>query len=811
MKSFLIIFITLLCLEAFYGSTNSWRFVVVASQYGAGDSSTNSEWVQYDVISDMARTLTNENISFLFVAGNMIYGASTNIDGSFAKQYDMWSNAISPLIAAGIPIYTIRGRNEASESNVAEYISTFAINFPTNGPDAEKNLTYSFTYKNALLIGLDQFIANHSFNTNWLYQQLAGSTSIHTFVFGAEPLVQITSTNSLARFKSTRNFLLDNMVNKTSLLYFCGEDGLYDRALITNSYRKNFYQMMVGSGGLVTSKWDGVYGKSFAETTLAKNCFHSEQTNGYVIVEIDGYKVNVKWKARMAENLWQTKDEFSYSICNPAANFVLDYDGDAKADPAIFNETAGAFHILSSREGYRFYSLATFGTGATPAFRYRAIPGDYDGDGKIDPALYHKQTGTLFLYLSGVNYALHSFMFGGGNYGVCVADYDGDGKTDPAIYSMENGNWIVLLSERNYESVSFYFGGNYYVPIPADYDGDLKADPAIYNEQTGEWVALLSANAYQLVKMEGFGGNGVIAVQGDYDGDLKADPVIYNRANGYWYARLSSFNYEQYYAIFYGGNAIPFQGDFDGKGFVQPAFFYTDSGILRYVNPYTSIIKSFAIGDYNSEPIVNSFWRRGLTILAFGDSITYGTCSSSGGPATGYPKLLKDLLESTLPCRINMINVGNPGEDTEEGMWRLQTELDAYKPDILLLMEGTNDMLHNGYDELEGNLRYMVYTALTKGVKVIIATIPPVITTEYRDRTEQAANIRTFNPRIYNIARDYNIPVAQVYEAITSVSGWEYSLMDRITANHPNDAGYQKVRDAFYYILSAGIQSGAYY
>jgi len=72
------------------------------------------------------------------------------------------------------------------------------------------------------------------------------------------------------------------------------------------------------------------------------------------------------------------------------------------------------------------------------------------------------------------------------------------------------------------------------------------------------------------------------------------------------------------------------------------------------------------------------------------------------------------------------------------------------------------------------------------------------------------ANIVAFNPRIYAIAADLNIPVAQVFESITAVPGWESSLMEQVSANHPNDAGYQVVRDTFYAPVSAGLNAGQY-
>ena len=157
------------------------------------------------------------------------------------------------------------------------------------------------------------------------------------------------------------------------------------------------------------------------------------------------------------------------------------------------------------------------------------------------------------------------------------------------------------------------------------------------------------------------------------------------------------------------------------------------------------------------------------------------------------------------------INKGRDGEDTYQGFERFAQTLDATQPNLVLLMEGTNDHVDNiPFDQIEENLSNMIRIALGRGIPVIIATIPPVISNEYYNRSAQMANIMAFNPRIYAIAATFNIPVARVFEAITAVPGWESKLMDQPSANHPNAAGYQIVRDAFYTPVSAGLNAGQY-
>ena len=61
------------------------------------------------------------------------------------------------------------------------------------------------------------------------------------------------------------------------------------------------------------------------------------------------------------------------------------------------------------------------------------------------------------------------------------ADYNGDGRMDLAVYRPSTRTWYV----RNQFAVQF--GDTNDVPVPGDYNGDGLTDIAVYRPSTGTW------------------------------------------------------------------------------------------------------------------------------------------------------------------------------------------------------------------------------------------------------------------------------------------------------------------------------------
>ncbi len=103
-------------------------------------------------------------------------------------------------------------------------------------------------------------------------------------------------------------------------------------------------------------------------------------------------------------------------------------------------------------------------------------------------------------------------------------------------------------------------------------------------------------------------------------------------------------------------------------------------------------------------------------ILAFGDSLTEGMGTSIDN---SYPAVLARL------TGMKVINAGISGETTDRGRQRLADELDQHSPDLLLLLEGGNDILQHREDsQTKANLKAMIEMALDRNIPVVLIGVP---------------------------------------------------------------------------------------
>jgi lysophospholipase L1-like esterase len=164
-------------------------------------------------------------------------------------------------------------------------------------------------------------------------------------------------------------------------------------------------------------------------------------------------------------------------------------------------------------------------------------------------------------------------------------------------------------------------------------------------------------------------------------------------------------------------------------------------------------------------------------ILAFGDSLTYGTGAS---PEHDYPSILGKL------TTLEVINEGVPGEISSDGLKRLPALLDEYHPKLLILIHGSNDIIKKiPSEQISDNLKQMIAEAKNRNIEVLMLGVPQ-------------PNLLLLN------SADFYRNIADTQQVLIDLDTLPDILDDNSLKSdmiHPNDAGYQLMATNIFKLL----------
>ena len=229
------------------------------------------------------------------------------------------------------------------------------------------------------------------------------------------------------------------------------------------------------------------------------------------------------------------------------------------------------------------------------------------------------------------------------------------------------------------------------------------------------------------------------------------------------------------------------------------------------------------------------------TFLAFGDSLTWGEDGRDAASLNAlgqhiYVQLVgqtyPDDLQSALQARyqqqhVSVTNAGCPGEtlsdpgrfidkmncrgiraDDPSAFRRFTSLASLHQWDVVLLMEGSNDVNLAAGDSTVlptaiGYLRQMIDAGKANGMRVIVATVPPMVPPGAFSRAKGAAVVPTFNDQVRALAMSEGVPLAEVYQAF----GSDAPTLIGFDGLHPNPDGYKRVADTFLAAIKSSLET----
>ena len=174
----------------------------------------------------------------------------------------------------------------------------------------------------------------------------------------------------------------------------------------------------------------------------------------------------------------------------------------------------------------------------------------------------------------------------------------------------------------------------------------------------------------------------------------------------------------------------------------------------------------------------------GATVLALGDSITYG---SGAAPEAAYPAQLAQL------TGWNVVNAGVPGDTTAQALTRLPALLAEYQPALVIVSVGGNDFLRRLPEaDTEAGLRRIVTLSRAAGAQVLLVGVP-------RPTLVAAVGAGLSDHPLYaRLATELVLPL--------HVGGWAQVLGDETLKSdqiHANALGYRRFADGLVTALRA--------
>jgi lysophospholipase L1-like esterase len=177
-----------------------------------------------------------------------------------------------------------------------------------------------------------------------------------------------------------------------------------------------------------------------------------------------------------------------------------------------------------------------------------------------------------------------------------------------------------------------------------------------------------------------------------------------------------------------------------------------------------------------------------VRIVCFGDSVT-GIYYHTGG-RRAWSDLLGLALQGQFPsARIEVLNAGISGQSTLDALARLDVDVLAPKPDVVILMFGLNDVARVPAETYRANLRELARRIRARDIELVFMTPNAV---EAGDPARPPERVSDFAGIMHEVGRELDVPVADAHQVFLAARASHPAEAFRLMSDsiHPNLRGH---------------------
>lgn len=195
------------------------------------------------------------------------------------------------------------------------------------------------------------------------------------------------------------------------------------------------------------------------------------------------------------------------------------------------------------------------------------------------------------------------------------------------------------------------------------------------------------------------------------------------------------------------------------------------------------LILSFVVMACGDKPQKYDRLSSGATVLAFGDSVTFGY---GVDPKDSYPTILAEL------SYWNVVNAGISGERADQAKSRIDGVLAEHQPKLVIIELGGNDFLQRrNAKAVKEDLRAIIQSVKAHGSIPVLVAVPAL-------SPVAAITGKPSDADIYKeLAKEEKINL--IPNVFSDILGQENLKQDHV---HPNQAGYRVLAEGIYQALS---------